>query len=105
MTQPPILPGMLMGLGYWWPFRCVGSEESYLYHSAAMPDAVPVYSDPATCGVLMAWCHRELAALIAATPKPDRPRLNVARVALSEARPWDGASVQRAVDAVRGVLP
>ena len=63
------------------------------------------YSDPATCGAIMAWCHRELEQAIAQTHKPLRPRFNVARVALSEARPWNGDSVRRAVEAVCEVLP
>lgn len=67
--------------------------------------ARPDYTDPATCGALMAWCHRELEQAIAATHKPLRPRFNVARVALNEARPWDGDSVRRAVEAVCEVVP
>ncbi len=109
MKRPPILPGTRAfdAEGCPW-FADVGpgnSSSDMCRVDRKFGPLTPNYTDPATCGALMAWCHRELEALIAATHKPLRPRFNVARVALSEARPWDGASVERAVKAVCEVLP
>lgn len=106
MTRPPILPGMRSIALYGDAWRGIADERVNpgLWHLDILGARID-YSDPATCGALMAWCHRELERVIAETPKPRRPYLNAARVALNEARPWDGDSVRRAVEAVCEVLP
>ena len=112
MTRPPILPGMRTVDPFMRAIDPSGDPWRHVAPTEARASVAPThsigrtpdYTDPATCGALLAWCHRELAALIAATPKPLRPRFNVARVALSEAKPWDGDSVRRAVEATCAAL-
>lgn len=98
MTRPPILPGMRVLYDYGATWRVYQLGETLSCVTQDVCGLSPDYFDPATCGALMAWCHRELQRLVAETHKPLRPHLNAARVALNEARPWDAESVQRAVD-------
>lgn len=100
MTRLPLLPGMRVLDDAFDGWRLVRSDERQTQTARASWRNRPDYSDPATCGALMTWCHRELERMILDTRMPLRPRFNVARVALNEARPWDGESVERAVEAV-----
>lgn len=101
MISLPILPGMRAISYHSIPCRAIAIAEK---HGSPSPDGYYEhdidYSDPATCGALMAWCYRELRLAIDATHKPLRPKFNIARVALDEARPWNPDSVKRAVKAV-----
>lgn len=109
MTRPPILPGTRAYDAEGDPWRVdggMGNTTNDPHRTERMYGPLtPDYGHAGTCGELMTWCHRELQRLVAETHKPLRPHLNAARVALNEARPWDGPSVERAVKAVCEVLP
>lgn len=107
MRNPPTLPGMRLLSYHGIPCRIVGTMEKVGYPS---PDPYYEhdidYTDSHTCGGLMEWCHNELAALVVDHSDINDlfaagARRHLALVALNEARPWDAASVQRAVEAVR----
>lgn len=111
MISLPILPGMRAISYHGIPCRAIGIAEK---HGSPSPDGYYEhdidYSDPATCGALMAWCHRELLELVIVDDGnisnlfAAGARRHLATVALNEARPWDAASIQRAVRLTREAL-